>query len=236
LSRPLATGKTVNVTDEPAHYMRNVLRLKPGHSLVVFNGEGGEYQATITEFGVKKSLILSVGEYQSLNLESPLNTRLAIAITRSERMDYAVQKAVELGVTSLVPLQTKYCVVKLNTRQAERKHEHWQRIAEHACEQCGRTIVPRVELPMSLLDWLQQLSHGNRILFHPGQSRKLEQVTIVDQQVNILIGPEGGFSESEVARAISAEFQPISLGPRVLRAETVVLVALSALQQRWGDL
>lgn len=236
LSQPLATGQSIQVTDETAHYIRTVLRLKQGTSLVVFNGEGGEYQATIADTTQKKSLILKLGGFQPEDIESPLKTILAVGITRGERMDYAVQKSVELGVTRIVPLLTEYCVVKLNSSQAKRKQTHWQRIAEHACEQCGRTRVPSVEQPVTLSDWLQQPFKGNKFLFQPDQSLILSQIEPVNQQVSLLIGPEGGFSDFEIARTIEADFQSVSLGPRILRAETAVVAALTSLQLIWGDL
>jgi 16S rRNA (uracil1498-N3)-methyltransferase len=215
--------------------MLTVLRLKTGYSLVVFNGDGGEYQATITELGRKKSLTLLIGERQSRNVESSIHTTLAVGITRGERMDYAVQKAVELGVTTISPLLTEYCVIKLDPQQAQRRHRHWQRIVEHACEQCGRTVVPRIELPVNLSEWLAQPRDGCQLLFHPQQSQSLGQINSVDQPFYLLIGPEGGFSERECAQASAAGFQSVSIGSRVLRAETAVAAALSSLQLRWGD-
>jgi 16S rRNA (uracil1498-N3)-methyltransferase len=235
LPQPLVEGDSIQVNGESAHYILTVLRLKAGYSLVVFNGEGGEYQATITDLGRKKSLTLLIGEHQSRTSESPIQTTLAVGISRGERMDYAVQKAAELGVTTISPLLTEYCVVKLNSQQAERRHRHWQRIVEHACEQCGRTVVPRIDYPVNLIGWLAQPRSGCRLLFHPDQSQHLVQVNSVDQQFHLLIGPEGGFSDVECAHAIATDFQPVSIGPRVLRAETAVVAALTSIQLRWGD-
>lgn len=236
LPQALASGKTIQLQDESAHYILTVLRLKPGYSLVVFNGDGGEYQATITHLGPKKSLTLSIDEYQPKNLESPLQTTLALGITRGERMDYAIQKAVELGVTKIVPLFTEYAVVKLNSQQAERRHRHWSRIAEHACEQCGRTVLPQIDLPLRFSEWLQQPRQGYQFLFDPAYSRKLAEIQTHEQQIYILIGPEGGFSEVEINFAANAGFESMSLGPRVLRSETAVVAALTTLQHHWGDM
>lgn len=236
LPQSLVSGESIQINDESAHYILTVLRLKAGYSLVVFNGEGGEYQATITDLGRKKSLTLLIGEHQFRDSESSIQTTLAVGISRGERMDYAVQKAAELGVTTISPLLTEYCVVKLNSQQAERRHSHWQRIAEHACEQCGRTVVPRIDYPVNLIDWLAQPRQGCRLLFHPDHSQPLTQIITVDQQFHLLIGPEGGFSDAECVHAIAADFQPVSIGPRVLRAETAVVAALTSIQLRWGDL
>ncbi len=236
LPQPLVAGDSIHVNDESAHYMLTVLRLKAGYSLVVFNGEGGEYQATITELSRKKSLILLIGDYQPRSIESPLQTTLAVGISRGERMDYAVQKAAELGVTTISPLLTEYCVVKLNPQQAERRHRHWQRIVEHACEQCGRTVVPHLNHPVNLFDWLAQPRQGCQLLFDPAESQNLAEMTCIDQQFHLLIGSEGGFSETEIVRARLTGFQSVNLGPRVLRAETAVVAALTSIQLRWGDI
>lgn len=235
IPQALVTGESIQLNDESAHYMLTVLRLKAGYSLVVFNGEGGEYQATITQLGRKKSLTLLIGEFQSKNVESALDTTLAIGISRGERMDYAVQKAVELGVTAICPLLTEFCVVKLNPQQAERKYRHWQRIVEHACEQCGRTIAPRLDYPASLSDWLVQPHQGCRLLFDPDQSKDLQKIKTEEHQFYLLIGPEGGFSDRECIQAHAAGFQSVSVGPRVLRTETAVVAALTSLQLLWGD-
>ncbi len=234
LPQALVAGDSIQVNDESAHYMLTVLRLKAGYSLVVFNGEGGEYQATITHLSRKKSLTLLIGDYQSRTIESPLQTMLAVSISRGERMDYSVQKAVELGVTTISPLLTEYCVVKLNPEQAERRLRHWQRIVEHACEQCGRTVVPHINHPVNLIDWLAQSRQGCQLLFHPDKSQNLSKINTVDQQFHLLIGPEGGFSDVEIAHATAAGFQPVSIGPRVLRSETAVVAALTSIQLRWG--
>ena len=236
LPQLLVGGESIQVNDESAHYILTVLRLKAGYSLVVFNGEGGEYQATITDLGRKKSLTLLIGEYQPRTIESPIQTTLAVGISRGERMDYAVQKAVELGVTTISPLLTEYCVVKLNPQQAERRHRHWQGIVEHACEQCGRTVVPDINHPVNLIDWLSQPRQGSQLLFHPEQSQRFQEINPSDQQFHILIGPEGGFSDIECVRAIDAGFQLVNIGPRVLRTETAVVAALTSIQLRWGDL
>ncbi len=237
LPQRLATGESIQVSDEPAHYILTVLRLKRGYSLIVFNGEGGEYKARISDLGPKKSLTLVIGEHSPQDTESPLQTTLGLGITRGERMDYAVQKAVELGVTRITPLLTEYCVIKYKTKQAERRHQHWQRIALHACEQCGRTTIPPVDLPVSLSDWLASLSANNcRILFHPQQTRTLDQIELGNHQIHLLIGPEGGFSDTEVTRILENGFATASIGPRVLRAETAVVSALTLLQHHWGDI
>ncbi len=236
LPQSLVSGDSILVENEQAHYILTVLRLKAGFSLVVFNGEGGQYQATITALGPKKTLTLAIGQFQPINYESPLLTSLALGISRGERMDYAIQKAVELGVSQIIPLFTEYCVIKLNTLQAQRRLRHWQRIAEHACEQCGRTVVPQVDMPTNLSDWLQQSLQGCKLLFHPDQSQTLDQIEFDNQHIQLLIGPEGGFSKTEYRQAVKSEFQPVSIGMRILRSETAVVAALTSIQRQWGDM
>lgn len=230
----LVSDATIHVTGEAAHYILTVLRLRQGYSLIVFNGEGGEYDAVLTALGPKKSVVLTIGDFRKNDVESPIHTTLALAISRGERMDFAIQKAVELGVSAIVPLFTEYCVVKLDTQQAQRRLRHWQLIAEHACEQCGRNKVPKIYLPISINDWLQQSQSECRLIFHPNQSTLINTLDTHQQHVELLIGPEGGFSDTEFQQSVKSGYLPVSLGPRILRSETAVIAALSLVQHLNG--
>lgn len=232
----LITGESIDVTGDAAHYILTVLRLRQGYSLIVFNGEGGEFDAVLTALGPKKTVKLAIGEFRSSDIESPANITLALAISRGERMDFAVQKAVELGVSAIVPLFTEYCVIKLDAQQAQRRLRHWQLIAQHACEQCGRNKVPEICLPLKFSDWLQQTRSTCRFIFHPDQAQHLNNLQIDPQQIELLIGPEGGFSDSECQLSVNRGYRPVSLGPRILRSETAVITALSLTQHLWGDI
>lgn len=232
----LVSDATIHVTGEAAHYILTVLRLRQGYSLIVFNGEGGEYDAVLTALGPKKTVVLTIGSFRQSDVESPIHTTLALAISRGERMDFAIQKAVELGVSAIVPLFTEYCVVKLDTQQAQRRLRHWQLIAEHACEQCGRNKVPKIYLPISINDWLQQSQSKCRLIFHPNQSTLINTLDTHQQHVELLIGPEGGFSDTEFQQSVKCGYLPVSLGPRILRSETAVIAALSLVQHLNGDI
>ncbi|MCH9696678.1 MAG: 16S rRNA (uracil(1498)-N(3))-methyltransferase [Gammaproteobacteria bacterium] len=236
LPSKLATGDTIDVTGDAAHYILTVLRLRQGYSLIVFNGEGGEFDAVLTALGPKKAVKLVIGEFRSTDIESPLNITLALAISRGERMDFAVQKAVELGVSTIVPLFTEYCVIKLDEQQAQRRLRHWQLIAQHACEQCGRNKLPEIALPLKFNDWLLQTRSPNRFIFHPDQAQHLNNLEIDQQQIELLIGPEGGFSDTEYQLSVNSGYCPVSLGSRILRSETAVITALSLVQHLWGDI
>lgn len=232
----LATGEIIDVTGDAAHYILTVLRLRQGYSLIVFNGEGGEYDAVLTALGPKKSVKLAIGDFRSTDIESPLNITLSLAISRGERMDFAVQKAVELGVSTIVPLFTEYCVVKLDEQQAQRRLRHWQLIAQHACEQCGRNTVPEIKKPLVFKERIVMSCDDKRFIVHPHQSQYFRNVQSAKQGFEVLIGPEGGFSDSEFQMALENGYQAISLGPRILRSETAVISCLSLIQHLWGDL
>ncbi|MDX1467394.1 MAG: 16S rRNA (uracil(1498)-N(3))-methyltransferase, partial [Halomonas sp.] len=167
--------------------------------------------------------------------ESPLAVHLGQAISKGDRMDYAIQKAVELGVATITPLYTEHGDVRLKGERAAKKLAHWQAVAASACEQCGRATLPPVHAPMGLGEWLAARDEALRLVLHPGTAGALEQAE-APASVAVLIGPEGGLAEAEVEAARTSGFAPLSLGPRVLRTETAPVVALSLLQARFGDL
>jgi 16S rRNA (uracil1498-N3)-methyltransferase len=231
----MAQGDLLIASEQVSHYLLTVLRLKIGFSLIVFNGGNGEYQATIQHIGRKKIVTLEIGEHQANNNEPTLQIVLGLGICRADRMDFAIQKAVELGVGEIIPLHTDYSVIKLDAEQAQRKYRHWQLIAQHACEQSGRTCVPTVSLPLSLSAWLDEKKEACCLLFHPSATQSLRSIATTSQSFVLLSGSEGGFSDNEHSYAIKAGFSPVSLGPRILRAETAVVAELTAVQLRWGD-
>ncbi|CAI8789531.1 Ribosomal RNA small subunit methyltransferase E [Methylococcus capsulatus] len=231
---PLASGADVVLDGERAHYLRTVLRLKRGFDLTVFNGEGGEFAARI---GVchREAVSLTVGEHRPDDRESRLDVRLGLGISRGERMDLAIQKAVELGVGAITPLFTERCVVQLDGERKAQRLEHWRRVVWAACEQSGRNRVPEVLEPRSLEAWLPEAA-GLRICLDPHAVHSLRELAPPVGSVTLLSGPEGGFSDAERAMAVAAAFVPIRLGPRVLRTETAALAALAAIQTLWGDM
>jgi len=232
---PLRTGQTLSLPRDPAHYVARVLRLKPGDGLVVFDGNGGEFQSIITT-AARHTVQIRVGEHRPLERESPLAVTLALGISRGERMDYAIQKAVELGVDTVAPLLTERCGVHLEPRRASQRQAHWQRIGISACEQCGRNRLPEIRAVSTLGEWLTTAPSAPGLVLAPDAERPITALEHPGQALTLLIGPEGGLSAQELDLALKAGFQAIRLGPRVLRAETAAVAALTAVQTCWGDL
>ena len=233
---PLASGDVIELDGQAAVHLTRVLRLRVGDELVLFNGEGGEFAARLLEAG-RRTARIEVGAFVDRELESPLELVLAQGVSRGERMDYTVQKAVELGVSRIVPLVTKRTTVNLDGERRGKRRTHWQGVVNAACEQSGRNRVPPV-LPVSGLDdWLAETAAqpGLKLLLHHRAERSLGEQSPPAGPVTLLIGPEGGLSGDEIEAAIAAGFQPLRLGPRVLRTETAALAAMSVLQWLWGD-
>lgn len=223
----------LELPEAQSHYLGKVLRMQAGRELVLFNGEGGEFAAQITEVH-KKSVIVQVGDFTADNRESPLQLELAIGVSRGERMDWVLQKATELGVTKITPLMTERIEVKLGGERADKKVDHWQQILVSTCEQCQRNLLPVLNEPMKLEDWLAQCDAQLKFVLHHRDSKGLPQEQ-KPTSVALLIGPEGGLSEEEIELARAQGFAPLTLGPRVLRTETAPLAAISLAQYLWGD-
>lgn len=229
---PLQSGQAAELTDTAAHYLTNVLRLGIGARLRLFNGDGREYEATIESVG-KQRVRVAVGAASAPATESALTTVLGLGISRGERMDFAIQKSTELGVTTIVPLFTEHCEVKLQGERLDKRQSHWQQIAISACEQCGRVSVPVVQPPAELSAWLPTVATSLKLVLDHEESGSLGG-TRPANGVALLIGPEGGLSPAEIAAAKAAGFSGLALGKRVLRTETAPLAALSVLQYLWG--
>ncbi|OYY81783.1 MAG: 16S rRNA (uracil(1498)-N(3))-methyltransferase [Methylophilales bacterium 16-45-9] len=172
-----------------------------------------------------------------MDSESPLNITLLQGVSSGDRMDFTIQKAVELGVKQIQPINSQRSVVKLNAERAEKRTEHWQNIAISACEQSGRAVVPKVLAPIALDKWLSQNPQGEsaRILLNPIGAKRLAEISKPETEIQLLIGAEGGLSPAEITLAVSQGFQSIVLGPRILRTETAALTAISVMQGLWGD-
>lgn len=222
---PLQTGLTLSLPAGAARHVQ-VLRLQPGDVITLFNGEGGEFDATVTRMG-RSDVDVEVGAHRPLEREAARVVHLLAGITANDRMDWLVEKATELGVASITPLVAERSVLKLKGERAEKKLAHWQGVAVAAAEQCGRNRVPMVHPAVTLNEWLKQAAAGERwVLSLSEGTRPLAQMT-GSAAVTVLSGPEGGLSPSEEATALSAGFAPITLGPRVLRAETAPLAVLA---------
>jgi 16S rRNA (uracil1498-N3)-methyltransferase len=231
---PLTSGKRVKLEGNAASHVTRVLRLRVGTALTLFDGEGGEYQASIDK-AAGGEVIVAVGAHTAHERESPLPVTLAQGISRGERMDLVVQKATELGVTALAPVLTERSVVRLTAQQSDRKVNHWRAIAIAACEQCGRNHLPAVAAPQGYREFLKSAPGGMRVLLSPGGGATLKDLPRPDGAVTVLIGPEGGLTDEEEQAAVAAGFTAVRLGPRVLRTETAAIAALALLQREFGD-
>jgi 16S rRNA (uracil1498-N3)-methyltransferase len=232
---PLAPGERTALPEAAAHHAARVLRLRGGDAVTLFNGQGGEYAAVITAIG-KHQVEVEVGAHAAIERESPLTVTLVQALSSGERMDLTIQKAVELGVTRIVPVESERSVVRLKGERADKRRAHWRQVVISACEQCGRNRVPAVEPLLPLAVWLAgEESTALRWLLAPGAATALRAQAHPDRAIELLVGPEGGFTDAEVAAAQRAGYQPVRLGPRVLRTETAAPALLAALQALWGD-
>jgi len=234
VGEPLSADTLVEVDGAAANHITRVLRLRAGDAVTTFDGRGGEYEARIDAIRKDRVLVL-VGAHRSVERESPLAVTLAQGVSRGERMDFVVQKATELGVHRIIPLITERSVVRLDSKQAEAKVRHWRAITIAACEQCGRNSLPEVGTPRRLEALLARSeATQQRLVLSPLGEQRIGGLGIRGP-VLVLIGPEGGLSESELDAALRAGFCAVRLGPRVLRTETAALAALAALQQQLGD-
>ncbi|MEQ1531402.1 MAG: 16S rRNA (uracil(1498)-N(3))-methyltransferase [Methylococcales bacterium] len=229
----LAEGKCIDLPEEAAHYVRTVLRLKSDQDIIVFNGAGGEFVSTVQEIS-RKTVSIAIKHKQEQDNESPLQIVLGLGIARGDRMDFAVQKAVELGVTHITPLVTERCVVQFKGDKKPQRVLHWQKIVQHACEQSGRCVLPELIEIEQLEHWLSG-QQGLKVFLDPYAQTSLADLKPEHMLVTLLTGPEGGFSDREREAAKQAGFIPVRLGSRILRTETASLAALSAVQMLWGD-
>jgi 16S rRNA (uracil1498-N3)-methyltransferase len=234
-SQSLSVNATVNLEPEAANHVGRVLRMQVGQSVVLFNGDGHDYLAEITDV-TKKNVAVNLLSQQAVDNESPLKVHLAQGISRGDKMDFTIQKSVELGITDITPIFTERCGVKLSGERLDKKHSQWQKIAIAACEQSGRAIVPTVHKPIQISEFLNQQSDQLMLNLHPRASTTVKGLVIPNSGVRFIIGPEGGLNDLEIEQAVSAGYQEILLGPRILRTETAALTLLSALQLQFGDL
>jgi 16S rRNA (uracil1498-N3)-methyltransferase len=229
----LATGKLIELDDDNGHYVRTVLRLKKDDPIILFNGHGGEYLSTVAEVS-RKAVLIAIGQWSDRSLESPLQVILGLGISRGDRMDLTVQKAVELGVNHITPLLTERCVVQFKGEKKPQRLLHWQKIVQHAAEQSGRTALPALPEVERLQDWVSG-QQGLKVFLDPYAEATLMDLKPEAMKVTLLTGPEGGFSSHERDIAQASGFIPVRLGARILRTETASIAALAAVQLLWGD-
>lgn len=235
----LICGQIIDLSTEAAQHLIRVLRGKPDDPLIVFNGQGGEFQAKIVAI-TKKKVQVKIEQYQDVSRESPVAIELVQSLIRSEKMDYVIQKTVELGVTQIFPVLSTRSVLRLAAERQAKRQQHWQAIAVAACEQSGRTQVPRVAPVNTFEHFLYSEAAHSGFMLTPGASCSLtEQISILKkpvQSIRVLVGPEGGWSEEEQRAAQQRGYQLIHLGPRILRTETAGIVITTLLQGLLGDI
>ncbi|AXQ98911.1 16S rRNA (uracil(1498)-N(3))-methyltransferase [Pseudoalteromonas piscicida] len=232
---PLAIGVPVTLDDDAAGHIGRVLRMTTKDKVSLFNGQGGEYLCQLSEVGKKK--VVAVPEsFEDKNVESPLAIHLGQGISRGDKMDFTIQKSVELGVSEITPLFTARCGVKLSGERLAKKHQQWQKIAIAAAEQSGRNTITVIHPPMELSEWLALQSDELKITLHPRAEHSIKTLPYTQYGIRFLVGPEGGFTDEELDATAQQQFVDVRLGPRVLRTETAALTVLSALQLQFGDL
>jgi 16S rRNA (uracil1498-N3)-methyltransferase len=224
-------GDKISLEKNNEHHLLKVLRFPVGNTITLFNGDGFDYQAIV--LSTKKTYIVEVLSQQKNESESSLDLTLAQGIAKGEKMDFLIQKAVELGVSRIIPMQTEHCVVRLQAEKVAKRINHWQKIANHACGQSGRSVIVDISLPLTLTELLNKPNHNGFVLYH----RATENLQTMEKpsKATILIGPEGGLSDAEIKQATNAGFQPLLLGKRILRTETASLVAIANMQLLWGS-
>ena len=231
----LISGQQLALPEMAAHHASRVLRLQAGDVVTLFNGAGGQFPASIRAID-RREVIVLIGEWQAIECESPLTIILAQALSTGEKMDFTLQKAVELGATEIQPLASSRSVVRLSGERAQKRVEHWQNIVVAACEQCGRNRVPVVRQIKPFLTWLsEKQGPGLRLMMSPTAAISLRNLPRPDGPITLLAGPEGGFTDAEIVAAQACGFTSVRLGARVLRTETAALAGLSAIQTLWGD-
>ncbi|WP_374322322.1 16S rRNA (uracil(1498)-N(3))-methyltransferase [Aquipseudomonas alcaligenes] len=231
IDAPLSLGQH-ELPEAQAHYIGRVLRHAAGDAVQLFDGSGQEYLGALIEVG-KKAVRVELREQLAGQAESPLRIHLGQGLSRGERMDWAIQKATELGVGEITPIVSERCEVRLKDERADKRLAHWRQVAISACEQCGRSVLPVIHAPVTLAEWQAHVQAELKLVLHP-VAAPLESHAR-PHSLAFLIGPEGGLSEAEVELAKAAGFHAARLGPRVLRTETAPVVALAVAQQLWGD-
>ncbi|CAM3710413.1 16S rRNA (uracil(1498)-N(3))-methyltransferase [Rahnella bruchi] len=231
----LTAHSEIALSEDAANHVGRVLRMQPGQAIQLFDGSNQVFEASITQVD-KKSVRVSLSEGVLSDNESPLNLHLGQVISRGEKMEFTIQKSIELGVNTITPLFSERCGVKLDGERLEKKLQQWQKIAIAACEQCGRNRIPEIRPAMQLEAWCAEQDDSLKLNLHPRASHSINTLPLPVSHVRLLIGPEGGLSADEIAMTSGYGFTDILLGPRVLRTETTALTAITALQVRFGDL
>ena len=232
---PITTGSQIALSDHAAPPLARGSRMGKGQTRELLDGSTQVFEAVIVEAG-KKNVLVDVQSSKMDNRESPLHIHLGQVMSRGEKMEFTIQKSIELGVSLITPLFSERCGVKLDAERLQKKIQQWQKIAIAACEQSGRNVVPEIRPAMQLEAWCAEQDEGLKLNLHPRASASINTLPLPVERIRLLIGPEGGLSAEEIAMTARYRFTDILLGPRVLRTETTALTAITALQVRFGDL
>ncbi len=232
-SQSLKPGSQIELEAGPSHHLIKVLRMSEGRDIVLFNGNGCEYPATISQTS-KKTAIVAITKEINISRQSPLDIELAIGLSKGDRFELVIQKATELGVTSIVPIFSERTEIKLSGERLDKKMTSWQRIVIGACEQSQRNILPELHAPINIADYISQTEKTTKFVLHHRTDKNLSSYADVTS-LSLLIGPEGGLTQDEIDLACANDFAPLALGPRVLRTETAPIAAISIFQTYWGD-
>ena len=231
----LYVGNEVQLAESAATHATRALRLNEGDDVVLFNGDGNDYLAKLTTIK-KNEVTAKVNAINLVNNESSIRIHLAQGISSGDRMDFTIQKAVEMGVTSIQPIASQRSVVKLSKERAEKRIIHWQNVVISACEQCGRAIIPLVKAPLDLPQWLATIDKNDlMITLAPNASISFKHLSPPKTDIHLLVGAEGGLTENEIRMSIDEGFTAVRLGKRILRTETAPLAAIATMQTLWGD-
>ena len=237
LGKALKERTAITFDDNAQRYVAQVLRLKPGTRITLFNGKGGEYRATLEQVSRRK-VTACLDNFEDRTIESALDITLAQGISRGERMDFTLQKATELGVRRIAPLVTERCGVHLNDERRSKRIQHWQGVITAACQQSGRNTLPIIEPITPLTQWLPRDPAGPslRLVLDPGADHSIKSLPPPTAGIELLIGPEGGLEDSEIEMARRNGYQAVAVGPRILRTETAGVAVLAIIQTLWGDI
>ncbi|RMF19043.1 MAG: 16S rRNA (uracil(1498)-N(3))-methyltransferase [Gammaproteobacteria bacterium] len=231
---PLPLGQDIQIEGPAAHHIGRVLRMRVGEKVILFNGEGGTVSGPIVAVDKRCVTVLAETGVQD-DRESPLHTTLGLVLSKGDRFDWALQKATELGVSAIQPLTSQRCDVRLPAERLARKQAHWMQVVTSACEQCGRNRLPDVRPLLDLTTWIAQPGSERRLVLAPGTPAPLEAENR-PASLDVLIGPEGGLTQDEIAQAGQYGFETVTFGPRIWRTETAPVASLAIFQWLWGDL
>ncbi len=234
----LNVGDILQIPEDKARHLTQVLRLSLGAEFILFNGDGHEYTTRLTQLK-KRRLTAEILASERIDRESTIQIHLLQGLSLGDRMDATIQKCVELGVDSISPLRTSRSNLKLNEKRLEKKHEHWLKIVQSACEQSGRNTLPQLQKTTQFESTVRHYATNTsalKLILHPPAETKINQLTTSPTKISLLVGSEGGFTDEELQLAQQCGFLPLSLGPRILRTETAGMAAIAGIQIKWGDI